>query len=78
MSAFEMVHQDRVVGKLVCFDRLIFKGHLSRFYPPGAMKAFLDRQGVLLKDFAGYAKAVSEAIKAHAQKVAADAGRQYL
>ncbi len=24
MSAFEIVHQDRVVGKLTCFDRLIF------------------------------------------------------
>jgi len=35
MSAFGMVHQDRVAGKLVCFDRLIFKAHVPRFYPAG-------------------------------------------
>lgn len=42
MSAFEIVHQDRVVGKLTAFDRLIFKGHLANFNMPGRMKAFLD------------------------------------
>jgi len=78
VSAFEMVHQDRVVGKLVCFDRLIFKGHLTRFYPPGGMKAFMDRQGVLLKDFGRWAKELSDAVKAHAQRAAAEAGRPYL
>ena len=78
MSAFEMVHQDHVVGKLVGFDRLIFKGHLTRFYPPGGMKAFLDRQGVLLKDFGSWAKALSDKVKAHAQAAAADAGRPYV
>jgi hypothetical protein len=51
MSAFEIIHQDSVVGKLTCFDRLILKGHLTRFYPKGGMKGFLDSQGVLLKDF---------------------------
>ena len=78
MSAFEMVHQDAVVGKLVGFDRLIFKGHLTRFYPPGGMKAFLDRQGVLLKDFGTWAKRLSDQVKAHAQAAAAEAGRPYL
>ena len=78
MSAFEMVHQDQVVGKLIGFDRLIFKGHLTRFYAPGAMKAFLDRQGVLLKDFGTWAKRLSEQVKAHAQAAAAQAGRPYL
>ena len=78
MSAFEMVHQDAVVGKLAGFDRLIFKGHLTRFYPPGGMKAFLDRQGVLLKDFGSYAKGLSDAVKAHAQAAAGGAGRPYL
>ncbi len=78
MSAFEMVHQDRVVGKLVCFDRLIFKGHLSKLYPTGAFKAFLDREGVLLKDFGRYVKACTEELKAHAKAMASDAGRPYL
>lgn len=38
MSVFEIVHQDRVVGKLVCFDRLVFKGYLRALYPEGAFK----------------------------------------
>ena len=53
-TAFEIVHQDQVLGKLTFFDRLIFKGHLSMLQPPLAMKVFLSRQGVLLKDFAVY------------------------
>lgn len=78
MSAFEIVHQDRVAGKLTCFDRMVFKGHLSRLYCPGGMKAFLDSQHVLLRDFGRYVKTTTEQLKAHAQRVAADAGRPYL
>ena len=78
MSAFEIIHQEIVVGKLTCFDRLIFKGHLTRFYPKGGMKAFLDGQGVLLKDFSRYAKKLSEELKAHAQATAEAAGRPYI
>ena len=48
-TAFEIVHQDQVLGKLTFFDRMIFKGHLTMLQPPLAMKAFLDRQGVLLR-----------------------------
>jgi hypothetical protein len=78
MSAFEMLHQDRIVGKLVGFDRLIFKGHLMPLVAKGGMKAFLDRQGILLKDFAKSAQAWTEAIKAHAKATAARAGRPYI
>ena len=76
-TAFEIVHQDRVLGKLTFFDRLIFKGHLSMLQPPLAMKVFLYRQGVLLKDFAGYVRQVSDDLKAHLQRVAAEAGAPY-
>jgi hypothetical protein len=78
MSAFEIVHQSRIAGKLTCFDRLIFKGHLTRLYQPNGMKMFLDSQHVLLKDFAGYVTKMSAAVKAHAQHAAAAAGRPYL
>ena len=78
MSAFETLHQDRVIGKLACFDRLILEGHLTHFYPKGAMKAFLDRRGVLLKDFGTYARGLSEQVKAHAQDAADRAGRPYV
>jgi hypothetical protein len=78
MSAFEIVHQDRVVGKLTCFDRLIFKGYLTRLYQPGGMKGFLDSQHVLLKDFASYVTTMSGQVKAHAKAMAEAAGRPYL
>jgi hypothetical protein len=78
MSSFEMVHQDRIVGKLACFDRVIFKGHVSKLYPDGAFKALLDREGVLLKDFGSYVGAPTEELKAHAKAMAADAGRPYI
>jgi hypothetical protein len=43
MSAFEIVHQDRVAGKLTCFDRLIFKGHLAKFNMPGGRRSWTTR-----------------------------------
>lgn len=75
MSSFDIVHRDRVVGNLCMFDRMIFKGHLTRLYPPSAFGAFLTRQGVLFKDFKPYVQAQTATLKAHAQRLAADAGR---
>ena len=66
MSAFEIVHQDRVVGKLSCFDRLIFKGHLSGLFPDGAFAYFLHSQDVLLKDFGRYVKQMTDQLKGEA------------
>lgn len=47
-------------------------------YPPEAFGAFLTRQGVLLKDFKPYVQALTATLKAHAQRLAADAGRPYV
>jgi hypothetical protein len=76
-TAFEIVHQDQILGKLTFFDRMIFKGHLTMLQPRLAMKAFLDRQGVLLKDFGAYAKQLTDDLKARVQQVAAAAGAPY-
>ena len=32
VGEFEDVHRSRVTGSLAMFDRMIFKGHLSRLY----------------------------------------------
>src|SRR6266516_7420607 len=77
VSAFEIVHQDRVVGKLSCFDRLIFKGHLSGLFPDGAFAYFLHSQDVLLKDFGRYVKQMTEQLKAHATAICEQSGRPY-
>ena len=77
-TTFESLHQDQVLGSLGMFDRLIFKGHLLRFFPEGAFKGFLWRQGILLKDFGSYVKKVSKEIKAHVTSLAQQAGRPYV
>lgn len=80
MDTFLSIHQGNIVGSLTTFDRMIFKGHLTKFYPNGAFARFLNRQGVLLKDFKPYVESISQQIKQHAEQLAHQAGRpfQYL
>jgi hypothetical protein len=78
MDTFLSIHQNSILGRLATFDRMIFKGHLTGFFPDGAFARFLSKQGVLLKDFGTYVETRSAALKAHAQQVAKDAGRPYL
>jgi histone H3/H4 len=75
VGAFEDLHRDRISGTLAMFDRMIFKGHLSRLYKQDGARCFLWSQGVALKDFTAYAKATTERIANNARKLAADAGR---
>ena len=75
MGAFEDVHRDRITGSLAMFDRMIFKGHLSRLYKQDGARCFLWSQGVALKDFTAYAKATTERIANNARKLVIDAGR---
>ena len=75
MGAFEDVHRDRITASLAMFDRMIFKGHLSRLYKRDAARCFLWSQGVALKDFTAYAKATTERIANNARKLVSDAGR---
>jgi hypothetical protein len=78
MTMFEDVHADRIVGTLTTFDRMIFKGHLTRLYGPGAISAMLWRLGFPLTEFTQYATAATEELTANAKAVAAEAGRPYL
>ena len=75
MGAFESVHRDRITGSLAMFDRMIFKGHLSRLYKQDGARCFLWSQGVALKDFTAYAKATTERIANNARKLVTDEGR---
>jgi len=78
MKAFLEAHQDNIVGVLTAFDRMIFKGHLTGFFPHGAFSRFLWRQGVWLKDFKPYVEKATATLKAHAKQFAEEHGRQYL
>jgi hypothetical protein len=57
------------------FDRLIFKGHLTRFFHPRAIRQFLWSQGTPLTEFARWAKQATTTLVDHAEALAAEAGR---
>ena len=80
MGTFLSIHQDDLVGTLSMFDRMIFRGYLTGFFPKGAFGAYLSRQGVLLKDFSNFVQARTKTLKAHIEGMAQAAGRplQYL
>lgn len=77
MTTFESLHQSEILGSLTMFDRLIFKGHLTRFFPDGAFARFLYRQGVLLKDFKPFVRQATAEIMAHLRALANEAGRRF-
>lgn len=66
-------HQDKILGVLACFDRLIFRGYLPLSYPKG-LEGFLYRQQVLFKDFKSYAPDIAERIKNHVKELVEKAG----
>ncbi len=77
MTLFEDVHADRIVGTLTMFDRMIFKGHLTRLPAPGAISAMLWQLGFPLTEFTKYATTATEQLTANAKRLAAEAGRPY-
>jgi hypothetical protein len=78
MTTFETMHRDGIVGKLSMFDRMILKGHLTALFAVGAFRAFLSRQGILLKDFKPYVQRATERLKLHAQRIASEARRPFI
>ena len=78
MEAFLGIHQDAIPGMLSTFDRMIFKGYLTAFFPNGAFGRFLSKQGILLKDFASYVEEASHTLKEQAQRVAEESGRPFI
>lgn len=76
MQKFIEKHHQKITGTISIFDRLIFKGYLPLGYPE-AMEKFLYRNGLLIKDFAPFAKKQSEIIKQSAIDYAQRKGRPY-
>lgn len=69
-------HAAKILGTLSCFDRIIFHGHLP-LARAEVMNAFLDRRGMLRKEFKGFVTKQAERLKAHAKTMAERAGRPY-
>ena len=70
MSVFEDTHAKSIVGRLAMFDRMIFRGHLTRLFPAGAVPVFRWQQGVPLTGFGPWAKQATEVLCEHAQQMA--------
>ena len=77
MDAFQNRFADSIIGQVTTTDRMIFKGHLSGFFPQGAFERFLWQERILLKDFGKFVKGATDELKAHAEKIAKDAGRPF-
>ena len=78
MNDFLSIHLAEITGTLSMYDRIIFKGHINRLFPKGALALFLSRQQVLLKDYGAYVEQVTAQLKTHAQQVAQAAGRPFI
>lgn len=75
MDNFITRHEDRIIGVLHGFDRMLFRGTFRSISYVQGMAKFLARQGVLLKDFAAFARRCTAVLTEHAQRVSQDAGR---
>jgi hypothetical protein len=77
MERFLTRHQDRIIGTITGFDRMLFRGTLRSISHCRGMGIFLSSQGVLLKDFGNFAQRVSHEISEHGETLAAKLGRPY-
>jgi hypothetical protein len=68
-------HRDQILGVLSCFDRVVIRGTLPSICHAQAMATTLDNRGIRLFDYATeFAQPFREAIRAHAERVAAEEG----
>ena len=77
MERFMTRHEDRIVGILSGFDRVLFRGTLRWLCYVDGLDKFLGSQRVLYKDFGGYAARLSDRIKAQARTLADETGRPF-
>ena len=68
-------HREQIVGVLSCFDRVVIRGTLPSVCHAQAMATLLDSRGIRLFDYAKqFAEPLREAIRKHAEQVAAEEG----
>ena len=76
MIDFVARHQDKILGTLTCFDRLIFRGHLPLGYSQ-AVEGFLCHKGILFKDLKAFLVEQADRLKEHTQSMAERASHPY-
>ncbi len=75
MEEFIQKHKGKVIGVLCGWDRLRFRGTLRILSHAEGMMAYLNRAGVLLKNFGGFVEGKSDELKAAIHARAKELGR---
>jgi hypothetical protein len=78
MERFLKRHEDRLVGSITGFDRLLFRGVLRSISYVEGLNRLMGNQRVPFKDFDAFVKKFSDAIKRRAERIAQRAGRPFL
>ena len=74
VSAFVERHHEMIQGEISCFDRVVITGSLPDIGHAQAMEAYLRYHKVLLKDYPRWAEPMRDEIRAHAERLAEEAG----
>jgi hypothetical protein len=75
MQRFLQQHTDRIVGVLMGFDRVLFRGSMLSISYTGGPDKCLASLGIRYCRFAEFVEAISKEIKQHAAKCAQEHGR---
>lgn len=67
-------HQDKIVGKLECLDRVIITGTLPKVCHAWGMTSVLSELNIRVFDYMAFVKPLCERIRANAEQLAKDAG----
>jgi hypothetical protein len=78
MKRFLQRHAGQIKGVLNGFDRMRFRGTLRWLAYTDGMRGFLNRFGVLLKDFKSYVQNVTERISSATEQLAKAHGRSVI
>lgn len=77
MEQFIKRHEDKIVGVLEGFDRVLFRGTLPSISYGDGLARFLSFRGVRLKDFDSFVRLCSQQVTAHGKQFAQQRGRPY-
>ena len=74
MNPFAEQHENEIGCVLSCFDRVVITGTLPDICHPKAMAGYLSYRGIRLFDYARWAEALRDEVRANAERLATEAG----
>ena len=77
MERFLKRYEDRIIGIISGFDRILIRGTLRSISYSKGMDKFLGSHQVLYTKYGEFVEMQSEELKKHAKEIAANAGRTY-